>query len=159
MAANSQASSAASRAREFTCASLQGILHPEDAELAVAAGVDGIVVSNHGGRQLDTAIAGADALPAITAAVRGRVPVIVDGGVRRGSDVLKALALGADAVMLGRPVLYALARGGQRGVEEALRLLRRELRLCMTLAGCADIGAVTGDIVRRAHDLPERSKL
>ncbi|GLC35734.1 hypothetical protein PLESTB_000488900 [Pleodorina starrii] len=122
---------------------VKGLLAPDDAELAVRYGVDGIVVSNHGGRQLDYAPSGLEMLPAVVAAVRGRVPVLVDGGVRRGTDVIKALALGASAVLLGRPVLYGLAVGGQAGVERVLQLLRNEIELSMALAGCAtlrDIG-------------------
>ncbi|EFJ52009.1 hypothetical protein VOLCADRAFT_56216 [Volvox carteri f. nagariensis] len=125
----------------------KGLLSPDDAELAVQYGVDGIVVSNHGGRQLDFAPSGLEMLPAVVAAVRGRVPVLVDGGIRRGTDVIKAsmeaLALGASAVLLGRPVLYGLAVGRQAGVERVLQLLRKEIELSMALTGCAclrDIG-------------------
>jgi isopentenyl diphosphate isomerase/L-lactate dehydrogenase-like FMN-dependent dehydrogenase len=123
------------------------------------AGVDGLIVSNHGGRQLDTAITGLDALPDIAAVVRGRVPIIVDGGIRRGTDVLKALALGADAVLLGRPVLYALARMGQVGVEEALRIIQHEFRLSLILAGCVDVAAVTRDMVVHVSELQGRCRL
>ncbi|KXZ56607.1 hypothetical protein GPECTOR_1g547 [Gonium pectorale] len=108
-------------------------------KLAVQYGVDGIVVSNHGGRQLDFAPDGLAVLPGVVAAVAGRVPVLVDGGVRRGTDVLKALALGASGVLLGRPVLYGLALGGQAGVERVLRLLRNEIELAMALAGCVSL--------------------
>ncbi|GIL43172.1 hypothetical protein Vafri_986 [Volvox africanus] len=118
---------------------VKGLLSPADAELAVQYGVDGIVVSNHGGRQLDFAPSGLEMLPAIVAAVQGRVPVLVDGGVRRGTDVIKALALGASAVLLGRPVLYGLAVGGQAGVERVLQLLRNEIELSMALAGCSSV--------------------
>ncbi|GIL72800.1 hypothetical protein Vretimale_4489 [Volvox reticuliferus] len=118
---------------------VKGLLSPADAELAVQYGVDGIVVSNHGGRQLDFAPSGLEMLPAVVAAVQGRVPVLVDGGVRRGTDVIKALALGASAVLLGRPVLYGLAVGGQAGVERVLQLLRNEIELSMALAGCTSV--------------------
>lgn len=122
---------------------VKGVLSPADAVAAVDAGVAGIIVSNHGGRQLDYAPAALDVLPAIVAAVARRVPVLMDGGVRRGTDVLKALALGADAVLVGRPLLYALALDGPRGVERALRLLHKEFELTLALCGCqsvADVG-------------------
>ena len=114
---------------------VKGILTPEDALEAVRAGVSGICVSNHGGRQLDGVSSAIDALPAIVKAVRGRIPVLMDGGIRRGTDVLKALALGASAVMVGRPCLWALALDGQAGVEAALRMLNEEIRLAMALCG------------------------
>ncbi|MDX9740449.1 MAG: alpha-hydroxy acid oxidase [Gammaproteobacteria bacterium] len=115
---------------------LKGVLAPEDAEHAIAAGVAGIAVSNHGGRTLDTLPATIDALPAIAEAVAGRVPVLLDGGVRRGTDVFKALALGATAVMVGRPCVAALAVAGAAGVAHALHILRAELEVAMVLAGC-----------------------
>ncbi|EIE24931.1 glycolate oxidase [Coccomyxa subellipsoidea C-169] len=118
---------------------VKGILSAADAERGVDAGVDGIVVSNHGGRQLDTAPASLDALPAVAAAVGKRVPVLMDGGIRRGTDIIKALALGADAVLLGRPVLWGLALGGQQGVQKVLETLRKELRLSMALMGCPSL--------------------
>lgn len=133
---------------------LKGILTAEDAELAVASGAAGVIVSNHGGRQLDGVPAAIDALPEVAAAVRGRVPVLVDGGFRRGSDVLVALALGASAVMVGRPVLWALALRGEAGVAAALEMLARELRLSMRLAGCPSLREVTRDRVRHATELP-----
>lgn len=122
---------------------VKGVVTAEDALLAVSHGVDGIIVSNHGGRQLDETLATLDALPEIVAAVDHRVPVHVDGGIRHGSDVFKALALGADFCWIGRPVLWGLAYKGQEGVELCLRLLMDEFRLCMGLAGVtkvADIG-------------------
>lgn len=122
---------------------VKGIATPEDAELALKHGCDGIVVSNHGGRQLDGAMATLDALPEVAKAVSGRIPVHVDGGIRHGTDVFKALALGADFVWVGRPALWGLAYKGQEGVELMLRLLEEEFRLCMGLAGCvrvADVG-------------------
>jgi isopentenyl diphosphate isomerase/L-lactate dehydrogenase-like FMN-dependent dehydrogenase len=114
---------------------VKGVLTAEDASAALHAGADGVVVSNHGGRQLDGALAALDALPEVVSAVAGRAPVLVDGGVRRGSDVLTALALGATAVLLGRPVLYGLALGGQEGAGAVLGMLHRELRLAMALSG------------------------
>ena len=121
---------------------VKGLVHPEDAELAVQAGVGGIVVSNHGARQLDTSIATIDALPDVVAAVRGRVEVLVDGGVRRGTDIIKAVALGARAVLLGRPILYGLALEGQAGVERILGILRDELDIDMALAGFRTIDEI-----------------
>ncbi|HUQ78940.1 MAG TPA: alpha-hydroxy acid oxidase [Patescibacteria group bacterium] len=114
---------------------LKGILTAEDARLAVAEGVDGIIVSNHGARQLDRAVATADALEEVVAAADGRTEVWVDGGIRRGLDVVTALALGARGVLVGRPILWALAAGGQAGVEQALAILRTETILAMTLLG------------------------
>lgn len=114
---------------------LKGVLHPDDARRALDAGVDGIVVSNHGGRQLDGAIASLDALPAIAEVVAGRVPVLLDSGVRTGADVFKALALGARAVLLGRPYVYGLACAGQAGVESVVANLLAEFDLTLGLAG------------------------
>ncbi|MDQ4034292.1 MAG: alpha-hydroxy-acid oxidizing protein [Chloroflexota bacterium] len=125
----------------------KGILRADDATRAVDAGCDGVWVSNHGGRQLDTSIATADALPGIVDAVGDRALVVVDGGVRRGIDVLKAVALGADLVAVGRPVLWGLAADGAGGVEQALRILRDELSLAMALAGCRSLADVTPDLV------------
>jgi len=121
---------------------VKGLVHPEDAELAVDAGVGGIIVSNHGARQLDTAIATIDALPDVVAAVRGRVEVLLDGGIRRGTDIIKAVALGARAVLLGRPILYGLAVDGSAGVAEVLSLLREELDIDMALAGFRSIDEI-----------------
>ncbi len=125
----------------------KGVLRADDAIRAMDAGCDGIWVSNHGGRQLDGSIATADALPEIVAAVGERALIVVDGGVRRGVDVLKALALGADLVAVGRPVLWGLASGGPEGVERALGMLRSELGLAMALAGCPTLAEVTPDLV------------
>jgi isopentenyl diphosphate isomerase/L-lactate dehydrogenase-like FMN-dependent dehydrogenase len=127
---------------------VKGVLTREDARLAADAGVDGIVVSNHGGRQLDTVLAGIDALPEVADEVGGEVEVFVDGGVRRGSDVVKALALGARAAMIGRPVLWGLAAGGEQGVRDVLEMFHREIALAMTLAGCSGCGSVTRDQVQ-----------
>lgn len=113
----------------------KGVATAEDTELAIAAGIDGIWVSNHGGRQLDSTLAAIDSLPEVVAAAKGRVPVHVDGGVRRGGDIFKALALGADFVWLGRPILYGLQYDGQKGVELALNILGEEFRYVMALTG------------------------
>ena len=118
---------------------VKGIMDPEDAELAMAMGLDGLVVSNHGGRQLDGAAGTLDALPAIVDAVAGRGQVLLDGGVRRGSDIVKALSLGADAVLVGRPYLYGLAVGGTGGVTDVLEILRSELQRTMVLMGCRHV--------------------
>ena len=128
---------------------LKGILTAEDATRAVEHGVAGIVVSNHGGRQLDSTLGTLDALPAVVEAVKGRVDVYMDGGVRRGTDVLKALALGAKAVLLGRPVLWGLALGGADGVQAVLEHLRKEFELAMALAGRASVGDVDRTLVQR----------
>jgi L-lactate dehydrogenase (cytochrome) len=126
---------------------IKGIASPPDAERAVGLGADAVWVSNHGGRQLDTAPATIDTLPAIADAVRGRAEIILDGGVRRGSDIVKALALGANAVALGRAYLYGLAAGGERGVARALAMLDAELRLTMALCGRAKIDGLTRDLI------------
>jgi 4-hydroxymandelate oxidase len=125
---------------------LKGILHPADAELAIRAGVDGIVVSNHGGRNLDTIIPAIEALPEITQQVSGRVPLLIDGGIRYGTDALKALLRGANAVLIGRPYLYALAVGGADGVARCLSLLIEELRLAMALVGASSLRDLNRDI-------------
>jgi isopentenyl diphosphate isomerase/L-lactate dehydrogenase-like FMN-dependent dehydrogenase len=114
---------------------LKGLLHPDDARLALEHGVDGIVVSNHGGRQVDGAIASLDALPAVADAVGGRIPVLLDSGVRGGADAFKALALGATAVLIGRPYVYALALAGEQGVREVLRNFRADFDLTLGLSG------------------------
>ena len=187
---------------------VKGVLHPDDASAAVAAGADGIVVSNHGGRQLDGAPAAADVLEAVVAAVRrsprrlrrrssgggggggggggsggfggggagsgvfggggGReqdqeeavhIPVLVDGGIRRGSDVLRALALGADAVLLGRPALYGLALDGERGALQVLTLLKAELERAMALSGCARVSDVSRGLLLGPGELPMKPRL
>jgi 4-hydroxymandelate oxidase len=121
---------------------LKGILTAEDAELAVEFGVDGVVVSNHGGRQLDGAPAAVSALPEVVDAVAGRIPVLVDGGVRTGADVFRALALGAATVFVGRPVLWGLAVGGADGASAVLRLLRDELLECLVLTGRPSVSSL-----------------
>jgi 4-hydroxymandelate oxidase len=128
---------------------LKGVVHPEDARTAVRRGVDAIIVSNHGGRQLDTMPATIDLLPDVVDAVDGAVPVLLDGGVRRGTDVLKALALGATAVGVGRPVLWGLATGGEEGVAHVLEQLRAELDVALALCGCASPRELGREVVRR----------
>ncbi|XP_071375080.1 2-Hydroxyacid oxidase 1 [Centroberyx affinis] len=130
---------------------VKGILTGEDAIQAVNYGVDGILVSNHGARQLDGVPATLDVLEEVVSAVQGRCEVYMDGGVRRGTDVLKALALGAKAVFIGRPVLWGLACQGDKGVSEVLELLREELRLAMALAGCRSISEISRSLVRRVE--------
>jgi lactate 2-monooxygenase len=121
---------------------LKGILHPDDARRALDHGVDGIVVSNHGGRQVDGSLASLDGLPAVVEAVGGRVPVLLDSGVRGGADVFKALALGARAVLLGRPYCYGLAIAGSDGVGEVLRNFRADFDLTLGLSGCASVADI-----------------
>ena len=128
---------------------VKGITSPLDAVQAIDAGVDGIVVSNHGGRVLDGQPATIDALPAVARAVAGRVPLLLDGGVRRGTDVLKALALGASAVMIGRPTLYGLAAAGAVGVVHVLHMLRTELEVAMALTGCRTLQDITPAVIWR----------
>ncbi|MBS9478536.1 alpha-hydroxy acid oxidase [Ancylobacter radicis] len=128
---------------------LKGIITPEDAELALRHGVDGLIVSNHGGRVLDSVPATLDVLPGIVRAVAGRVPVLMDGGIRRGTDVLKALALGASAVLVGRPGLYGLAVAGPAGVAHVLHLLRSEFEIAMVLTGCATLADIGPQVIWR----------
>jgi 4-hydroxymandelate oxidase len=128
---------------------VKGILRGDDAARAIECGAKGIVVSNHGGRQLDTAVSSIEALPEVVQAVGGRVDVLMDGGIRRGTDVLKALALGAKAVLLGRPVLWGLALDGQSGVKQALEMLRAEFELAMALSGCPTLDSITEDLIVR----------
>lgn len=128
---------------------VKGILTEEDASLAIDAGVDGVIVSNHGGRQLDGAPASIAALPEVVEAVAGRADMLMDGGVRRGTDVLKALALGARAVCIGRPYLWALAVAGEDGVRDVLGILRDELSLAMALSGRPTIGSIDRALVER----------
>ncbi|WP_284347952.1 alpha-hydroxy-acid oxidizing protein [Roseisolibacter agri] len=126
---------------------LKGILHPDDARRALDAGVDGVIVSNHGGRQVDGAIGALDALPAVVEAVGTRAPVLMDSGIRRGADVLKALALGARAVGFGRPYAYALAAAGEAGVRHALRCLLADLDLALGLCGQASVADVDASLL------------
>jgi isopentenyl diphosphate isomerase/L-lactate dehydrogenase-like FMN-dependent dehydrogenase len=127
---------------------VKGILTAEDALLALENGVSGIVVSNHGGRQLDSAITSIEALPEVIEAVAGRCEVYMDGGIRRGTDVLKALALGARAVLVGRPVLWGLAANGAQGVQHVLEILGSEFKLAMQLAGCPTLESIDRSLVK-----------
>ena len=130
---------------------LKGILSPSEAKEAVAHGVDGVIVSNHGGRQLDGAIAGLDALPQIAEAVNGRIPVLMDGGLRRGADVVKAIALGATACLIARPQLWGLAIGGEAGVAHVLDIYRREIDRTMGLCGIKTIGEINRALISPKH--------
>lgn len=126
---------------------VKGIARPDEAERLVAMGCDAVVVSNHGGRQLDGAVATLDALPAVAAAVAGRAQVFVDGGIRRGSDMVKAIALGADAVLVGRATLFGAAVGGSEGADHALAILRDEFRRCMQLCGVTRVAEIGADLL------------
>ncbi|KAH8819046.1 hydroxyacid oxidase 1 [Xylogone sp. PMI_703] len=134
---------------------LKGILTAEDATLAVKHKVDGIIISNHGGRQLDGCVATLDALPEIAAAVKGAIPIHLDGGIRRGGDIFRAIALGADFVWVGQPVLWGLAYKGQQGVELMLEILREELKICMGLSGCATLKEINSKRLR-VHEVTAR---
>ncbi len=127
---------------------VKGILTAEDAHIALDRGADGIIVSNHGGRQLDGAVTSIEALPEIVEAVNGRCEVYVDGGIRRGTDVLKALALGARAVLVGRPILWGLAANGAEGVHSVLEILRAELELAMVLTGRPNLASIDRSLVK-----------
>jgi 4-hydroxymandelate oxidase len=129
---------------------VKGILRGDDALLAVECGVAGIIVSNHGGRQLDGAIASVDALPEVVAAVGERAIVLLDGGIRRGTDILKALALGAKAVLIGRPILWGLAVEGEMGVTKVIEILRSELDLAMALSGCPTIASIDSSLIKKS---------
>jgi 4-hydroxymandelate oxidase len=133
---------------------LKGILHPEDARAAVSRGIDAIVVSNQGGRQLDTVPGTIELLPEIAEAVGERIPIVIDGGVRRGTDVLKALALGARAVAIGRPILWGLAASGRQGAHRVLELLRTEISLAMSLCGCRSLAELDRSFVRLPRGEP-----
>ena len=128
---------------------VKGLITGEDAALAVEHGAAGVVVSNHGGRQLDNAPATIDALPEVLESVDGRIPVLLDGGIRRGTDVAVALAIGAEAVLVGRPALWGLAFDGEAGARRALEMLAEELRLALALIGCPDPSALSADHVQR----------
>jgi isopentenyl diphosphate isomerase/L-lactate dehydrogenase-like FMN-dependent dehydrogenase len=129
---------------------LKGILRPDDARKAVEHGMDGIIVSNHGGRQLDGAVAALDVLPGVVDAVAGRIPVLFDSGIRRGADVFKALALGAKAVLLGRPYCFGLAVNGEAGVRDVIQNLIADFDLTLGLAGCASVQEVGRDFLMPA---------
>jgi (S)-2-hydroxy-acid oxidase len=126
---------------------LKGVMAEEDAELAAEHGADAIVVSNHGGRQLDSSPSTIEALPSIASAVKGKIPILFDGGVRHGSDIFKALALGADLVLVGRPVLWGMSYDGQDGVELVANVLERELSRTMALAGTRDIQSINSSFL------------
>jgi len=127
---------------------VKGVVRPDDAIRALQNGASGIIISNHGGRQLDTAPATIDVLPRIVEAIDGQCPVLIDGGIRRGTDALKALAMGAKAVLIGRPLLWGLAVGGRAGVEHMLQLITDEFDLAMALSGCRTIADITPDLVQ-----------
>jgi len=129
---------------------LKGILHPEDARLAVQHGADGIIVSNHGGRQVDGSIGALDALPAVVEAVADKVPILFDSGIRRGADVFKTLALGAKAVLIGRPFMWGLAVDGADGVREVMQRILADFDITMTLCGCRELSEVNSDMLVRA---------
>jgi L-lactate dehydrogenase (FMN-dependent) and related alpha-hydroxy acid dehydrogenases len=129
---------------------IKGILHPDDTELAIEAGADGIIVSNHGGRVLDTVASPITVLPLIADRVRDRVPILMDGGIRRGTDILKAIALGASAVLVGRPVLHALHVGGVSGVAHMLTILQTEFEAAMALTGVRTVDEISPDILLRS---------
>ncbi len=128
---------------------IKGILDPEDAKDAVRFGADGIVVSNHGGRQLDGVLSSARALPAIADAVKGQIKILADSGIRNGLDVVRTIALGADAAMIGRAYIYALAAAGEAGVKHLLELLEKEMRVAMTLTSVSRVSDITGDLLVR----------
>jgi isopentenyl diphosphate isomerase/L-lactate dehydrogenase-like FMN-dependent dehydrogenase len=140
------------RSRTTLPVALKGILHPDDARAAQAHGIDAVVVSNHGGRQIDGAIASLDALPAVVDAVGGELEVLVDSGVRSGADVFKALALGANAVLIGRPYLWGLAAGGEAGVVAVLRSILAELDLTIGLSGHTRVGELHPGLLVRQGD-------
>jgi (S)-2-hydroxy-acid oxidase len=127
---------------------LKGILSAEDASLAVTYGVDAIIVSNHGGRQLDFSAPPLYCLPEIADAVQNRIPILIDGGIRRGTDVIKCLALGADACLIGRPFLWSLALGGSKGVEQAIRMLQQDIERSMALLGCSSLSDIGPHLIR-----------
>ncbi|MWV12120.1 alpha-hydroxy-acid oxidizing protein [Pseudomonas sp. R-28-1W-6] len=132
---------------------LKGILHPQDAQLAMQSGAAGVIVSNHGGRVLDSQLPAVKMLPAMRQAVGTEALLLVDGGIRRGSDVLKAIALGANAVLIGRPYVYALATAGALGVAHLLKLLREELEVSMALCGCRELAELSPELLVRLRDL------
>ncbi|KAI1372855.1 FMN-dependent dehydrogenase [Hypoxylon crocopeplum] len=135
---------------------LKGILNDEDAKLAVRYGADAVFVSNHGGRQLDQSPPTLDVLPGIVKAIKGEVPIHFDGGIRRGSDIFKALCLGADMVWIGRPALWGLAYDGEHGVKNALKILEDEFRECMALTGCASLKDLGPHLLVEARNEPSR---
>ena len=130
---------------------VKGVLHPDDAQLALECGADAIVVSNHGGRQLDGAIATLDALPEVVQAVNQAVPVYIDGGVRRGSDIVKALACGANGVLIGRATLYGAIAAGDEGAHHALAILQDELKRTMQLCGVSQLEDIDQTLLAKPH--------
>jgi len=126
---------------------IKGILHPDDATKALDLGVDGVIVSNHGGRQLDGVVSSILALEEIVARIEAKIPIFLDGGIRRGSDVIKAIALGADACLIGRPQLWGVAIGGQAGVEKVLTILREEIDMAMALCGVSSIPEISRQLI------------
>ncbi|MDP2419325.1 MAG: alpha-hydroxy-acid oxidizing protein, partial [Hydrogenophaga sp.] len=133
---------------------LKGIAHPLDAVQSLRCGAAGVIVSNHGGRTLDTVPATADLLPRVVQALQGDAPVLVDGGIRRGTDVLKAVALGAAAVLVGRPILHGLANAGASGVAHTIRLLRDELEMAMALTGCRTLADAPKALAQTSTQTP-----
>src|SRR5207248_288361 len=133
---------------------LKGVAHPDDARQAMELGIDGLVVSNHGGRQVDGAIATLEALPGVVEAVGGRIPVLLDSGVRGGADTFKALALGASAVLIGRPYVYGLAIAGTSGVREVIQNIRADFELTMALAGCRSVDEIGPEALVPGGPLP-----
>ena len=131
---------------------LKGILNPNDAEQAIKSGAAGIIVSNHGGRSLDSVPATIEALPYITRQVKKRIPVLMDGGIRRGTDIVKAIAFGADAVLVGRPVCFGLACGGAQGVAKVLKILKEELQIAMALIGVTSIAGINKSFIWKGTD-------
>jgi 4-hydroxymandelate oxidase len=131
---------------------LKGILDADDAERAIEAGADAIIVSNHGGRNLDTAPATIDALPRVVASVAGRMPVLLDGGIRRGTDVVKAIALGAAAVLIGRPYCYGLSLAGAAGVQRTMEIIQRDLIMTMMLAGFSSLAELDSSVIWSSAD-------
>jgi (S)-mandelate dehydrogenase len=128
---------------------IKGVVLPEDAEQAVALGCDGVIVSNHGGRQLDSEVASFDALPAVVRAIGGRSAVLMDGGIRRGSDIFKALARGAQAVMIGRATFYGVCAGGEEGAKRALAILSDEFARTMQLCGARSIAEIGPQLIHQ----------
>jgi lactate 2-monooxygenase len=126
---------------------LKGILHADDAQKALDAGIDGIIISNHGGRQVDGSIATMEALPKIAEVIQGKIPILLDSGVRGGTDIFKALALGANAVCVGRPYVYGLTLAGEKGVYEVMQNFLADFELTMGLAGCRNVAEITKETV------------
>jgi 4-hydroxymandelate oxidase len=125
----------------------KGVLNPDDAEIGIKSGISAVIVSNHGGRNLDTVPASIDALPLVAEKVAGRIPVLVDGGIRRGTDVLKAIALGANAVLIGRPYIWGLGAEGAAGVAKVVNILRREFAMAMALTGRTTIASTDRSVI------------